>query len=62
MNDFTDEMNTTMREKNKYVILILMKNELILVHTKLGEKSLSPKFKFYDRMLDKDGQAHVPCL
>lgn len=54
MNDFTDEMNTTMREKNKYVILILMKNELILVHTKLGEKSLSPKFKFYDRMLDKD--------
>jgi len=54
MNDFTDEMNTNMREKNKYVILIVMKNELILVHTKLGEKSLSPKFKFFDRMLDKD--------
>lgn len=54
INDFAEEMNTTMRGKDKYVILIIMNKELILVHTKMGEKSLSPKFKFFERMLDKD--------
>lgn len=54
ITDFAEEMNTNMRGKDKYVILIIMNNELILVHTRMGEKSLSPKFKFFDRMLDKD--------
>ena len=54
LNDFADEMNTNMRGKDKYAILIIKNNELILLHTKMGEKSLSPNFKLFDRMLDKD--------
>lgn len=54
INDFSENMNTNMREKNMYVILILLENELILAHSKMGEKSITPDFKVFDRMLDKD--------
>lgn len=62
LNDFTDHMYTNMREKDKYAILIVQQNELILVHTKMGEKSLSPNFKFFDRMLDKDNIMRYVCF
>ena len=32
LNDFSDSMQTRMREENKYAVAILLKNELILNH------------------------------
>lgn len=54
LNSFSEEMNTNMRKQDKYVILILLKNRLILAHSTMGEKSINPDFKVFERLLDKD--------
>ena len=59
LNDFSEEMNTKMREKDKYVILILFENTLILAHSKIGEKSINTNFTVFDRLLDKDNVMRV---
>lgn len=54
LNSFSEEMNTNMRKQDKYVILILLENRLILAHSTMGEKSINPDFKVFERLLDKD--------
>lgn len=59
LNDFSDGMNTKMRENDKYVILILLDNTLILAHSKIGEKSINTNFNVFERLLDKDNVMRV---
>ena len=54
LSDFTDSMYTRMREEEKYVIAILMRNSLILCHSVFGEKTITPNLQIIERMLDKD--------
>lgn len=54
LNDFTDNMMTRMREKEKYVISIISNNTLLLCHSIIGEQTITPFWQVYDRMLDKD--------
>lgn len=54
INDFSDSMNTNMRKKEMYVVSILTRDKLILVHSRMGEKSIDPSLKVFPRMLDKD--------
>lgn len=54
INDFTDGMKTRMREEEKYAIGLLLKNELLLVHSYFGEETITPEWKVIPRMLDID--------
>jgi len=54
LNDFTDSMNTRMREEEKYVLCIIMPKSLILCHSIFGEETITPKWEVIQRMLDKD--------
>lgn len=54
LNDFTDSMNTRMREDEKYVVCILTSKFLILCHSRFGEETITPKYEVMERMLDKD--------
>ena len=59
LNDFSEYMNTNMREKNNYIVLILFENKLILAHTKMGEISINTNFKVFERLIDKDNIMRV---
>ena len=52
--DFTDGMQTRMREDSKYVIGILYKNSLLIAHTAYGEETITLGWKVIPRMLDRD--------
>ena len=54
IKDFTDSMYTRMREEEKYVVAIVMKNSLILCHSLFGEKTITPNLQVIERMLDRD--------
>ena len=54
IKDFTDSMYTRMREEEKYVVAIIMKDSLILCHSLFGEKTITPNLQVIERMLDKD--------
>lgn len=54
IRDFTNSMNTAMRTEDKYVVSILTDNRIILCHSKVGEKTITPNWTVIDRMLDKD--------
>ncbi len=54
LSDFTDSMQTRMREDSKYVVGILFKKELLIAHTSYGEKTITPEWKTIPRMLDGD--------
>lgn len=59
LNDFSKEMNTKMREKDNYVILIRNNNILILAHSKMGEQSINTNFDVFERLLDKDNVMRI---
>ena len=52
--DFTDSMQTRMREENKYALGLLLEGRLVLCHSKYGQKTITPEWKIIPRMLDID--------
>ncbi|WP_144367996.1 hypothetical protein [Palaeococcus pacificus] len=54
LNEFTDEMRSRMREEEKYGILLLAKDVLLLCHSKFGEFTITPNWEILPRMLDSD--------
>lgn len=54
LNDFTDSMNTRMREEEKYAVCIVAPKFIILCHSRFGEETITPKWEVIKRMLDKD--------
>ncbi|NJD54714.1 MAG: hypothetical protein FIB07_17880 [Candidatus Methanoperedens sp.] len=54
LNDFTDSMNTRMREEEKYVVCIVTSKFVILCHSRFGEETITPNCEVIERMLDKD--------
>lgn len=54
LQDFTDAMNTKMKSNDMYVVSIMTEKKLILCHSRMGEKSINPKWRVFERMLDKD--------
>ena len=59
LNDFSKEMNTKMREKDNYVILMRNGEKLILAHSKMGEQSITTNFHVFERLLDKDNVMRI---
>lgn len=62
INDFCQEMKTQMKGDDRYVIFIQIKNNIILTHTKMAQKSMSTEFSIYERLLDKDNIMRVVCF
>jgi len=54
LNDFTFSMNSRMREEEKYGILIISQDMIVLCHSKFGEVTITPDFEVLPRMLDSD--------
>jgi hypothetical protein len=54
LNDFSNKMNTRMRETDKYAIALVSKKFLLLCHATMGERTITPLWEVVDRMLDKD--------
>lgn len=54
LTDFAEHMNTRMREEDKYALLISFEDNLVLCHSKFGQKTMTPSYKFVERMLDGD--------
>ncbi len=54
ISDFTDSMQTRMREETKYALGLLMEGKLILCHSVYGEQTITPEWKTIPRMLDTD--------
>ncbi|ASJ01166.1 hypothetical protein A3K92_06555 [Thermococcus gorgonarius] len=54
LNDFTFSMTSRMREEEKYGILIISKDMVMLCHSKFGEVTITPDFEVLPRMLDSD--------
>ncbi|MFX0088087.1 MAG: hypothetical protein ACFFAU_20705 [Candidatus Hodarchaeota archaeon] len=52
--DFTDSMRYRMREATKYIIGILLQDQLLLSHSIFGEETITPEWKTIPRMLDSD--------
>jgi len=52
--DFTESMQTRMREDFKYALIIVLNNQVILCHSKYGQKTITPEWKTIPRMLDVD--------
>ena len=62
LSDFTGSMYTQMKMENKYVIAILMEDSLILCHSIIGEKTITPNLQVIERMLDKDNVTRYVCF
>lgn len=54
LNDFTGSMQTRMREEEKYAIAIVSDGDLLLCHSDVGEKTITPDWSVIERMLDSD--------
>jgi hypothetical protein len=62
VSDFTDAMQTRMREESKYAVGLLMPNKLILSHSSFGEETITPEWKTIPRMLDRDNVLRYVCF
>jgi len=62
LSDFTDSMQTRMREESKYAIGLLMPNQLLLSHSAFGEETITPEWKIIPRMLDTDNVLRYVCF
>lgn len=62
LSDFTDAMQTRMREESKYAIGLLMPNQLLLSHSAFGEETITPEWKIIPRMLDTDNVLRYVCF
>jgi len=60
--DFTDSMQTRMREESKYALGVLMQGKLILCHSVYGEETITPEWKTIPRMLDTDNVSRFVCF
>jgi hypothetical protein len=54
LRDFTNHMNTRMREAGKYVIAIIFENQILIVHSIFGKSTITPNCNVIERMLDRD--------
>lgn len=52
--DFTESMQTRMREETKYALALLMENKLFLCHSIYGEETITPEWEIIPRMMDVD--------
>jgi predicted transcriptional regulator len=52
--DFTEPMQTRMREETKYALALLMENGLFVCHTIYGEETITPEWEIIPRMMDID--------
>jgi len=62
LSDFTDAMQTRMREESKYAIGLLMPSQLLLSHSSFGEETITPEWKIIPRMLDTDNVLRYVCF
>ena len=62
VSDFTDAMQTRMREESKYAVGLLMPTKLILSHSSFGEETITPEWKTIPRMLDRDNVLRYVCF
>jgi len=60
--DFTDTMQTRMREESKYVIGLLTEKGLVLCHSISGEETITPEWRIIPRMLDTDNVLRYVCF
>ncbi|MBN1855608.1 MAG: hypothetical protein JW846_01485 [Dehalococcoidia bacterium] len=54
LTDFTEAMQTRMREEHKYALLLVMGERVLLCHSTYGERTITPEWKTIPRMLDSD--------
>ena len=54
LRDFTNHMNTRMREAGKYVIAIIFENQILIAHSIFGKSTITPNCNVIERMLDRD--------
>ncbi len=54
LRDFTNHMNTRMREAGKYVIAIIFENQILIAHSMFGKSTITPNCNVIERMLDRD--------
>jgi hypothetical protein len=52
LSDFTEHMQTRMKEVNKYALALLSDNRVVLCHSNWGEDTITPEWKTIRRMLD----------
>jgi len=52
--DFTETMQTRMREETKYALSLLMENKLFICHSIYGEETITPEWEIIPRMMDID--------
>ena len=52
--DFTETMQTRMREETKYALSLLMENKLFVCHSIYGEETITPEWEIIPRMMDID--------
>lgn len=62
VSDFTDTMQTRMREESRYAVGLLMPSKLILSHSSFGEETITPEWKTIPRMLDRDNVLRYVCF
>lgn len=62
VSDFTDAMQTRMREDSKYAVGLLMPSKLLLSHSSFGEETITPEWKTIPRMLDRDNVLRYVCF
>jgi hypothetical protein len=52
LKDFTDDMQTRMREADKYAVGLLLQGKMILCHSSFAGETITPDWKTIPRMLD----------
>lgn len=60
--NFTDSMQTRMREESKYALALLLEDKIVLCHSVYGEETVTPEWKIIPRMLDIDNVLRYVCF